>query len=117
MGSGLLYIVMTGCPDKGCLKKVMEPILRKLGPASFDCVDSKMAWSSKRPVWFQSIVDLLEPYFIPILGIYVSAAEPTLFIRNICFTEEILMEVCGKLNICPSKLFPKYFVSRDNNAI
>ena len=72
MGSGLLYIVMTGCPDKSCLKKVMEPILRKLGPASFDCVDSKLAWSSKRPVWFQAIVDLLEPFFIPILGIFVS---------------------------------------------
>ena len=74
MGSGLLYIVMTGCPDKTCLKKVMEPILRKLGPASFDCVDSKLAWSSKRPVWFQSIVDLLEPFFIPILGIFVSSS-------------------------------------------
>ena len=48
----------------------MNPPLRKLGPASFDCVDSKLAWSSKRPVWFQSIVDLLEPYFIPILGIF-----------------------------------------------
>ena len=54
---------------KGALK-VMEPILRKLGPASFDCVDSKLAWSAKRPVWFQAIVDLLEPFFIPILGIF-----------------------------------------------
>ena len=89
VGSGLLYIVMTGCPDKACLKKVMEPILRKLGPSSFDCVDSKLAWSSKRPVWFQSIVDLLEPFFIPILGIFVnSQPPPTLFIKNICFTEK-----------------------------
>ena len=67
VGSGLLYIVMHGCPDKSCLKKVMEPILRKLGPSSWECVDSKLAWSSKRPVWFQAIVDLLEPFFVPIL--------------------------------------------------
>ena len=83
MGSGLLYIVMTGCPDKGCLKKVMEPILRKLGPASFDCVDSKLAWSSKRPVWFQAIVDLLEPFFLPILGIFVSISTVKLFSSEI----------------------------------
>ena len=63
-----MYIVMNGSPDKTSLKRVMEPILRKLGPSSFDCVDSKLAWSSKRPVWFQAIIDLLEPYFIPILG-------------------------------------------------
>ena len=68
VGSGLLYIVMHGDPDKSGLKRVMEPILRKLGPASFDCVDGKLAWSAKRPVWFQAIVDLLEPYFVPILG-------------------------------------------------
>ena len=68
VGSGLLYIVMHGDPDKTGLKRVMEPILRKLGPASFDCVDGKLAWSAKRPVWFQAIVDLLEPYFVPILG-------------------------------------------------
>ena len=69
MGSGLLYIVMHGDPDKTGLKRVMEPILRKLGPASFDCVDSKLAWSAKRPVWFQAMVDLLEPYFVPVLGV------------------------------------------------
>ena len=68
MGSGLLYIVMHGDPDKTGLKRVMEPILRKLGPASFDCVDGKLAWSAKRPVWFQAMVDLLEPYFVPVLG-------------------------------------------------
>ena len=48
--------------------KVMEPVLRKLGPQAFDCCDSKLAWSAKRPVWFQAMVDLLEPYFVPILG-------------------------------------------------
>ena len=43
-------------------------MLRKLGPQAFDCCDSKLAWSAKRPVWFQAMVDLLEPYFVPILG-------------------------------------------------
>ena len=64
---------MHGDPDKAGLKRVMEPILRKLGPASFDCVDGKLAWSAKRPVWFQAMVDLLEPYFVPILGGYISS--------------------------------------------
>ena len=67
----------------------MEPLLKKLGPSSWECVDSKLAWSSKRPVWFQSIVDLLEPYFIPILGIFVTPAShhyQSVFLRNIFFT-------------------------------
>ena len=25
--------------------KVMEPLLKKLGPSSWECVDSKLAWS------------------------------------------------------------------------
>ena len=66
---------MHGDPDKAGLKRVMEPILRKLGPASFDCVDGKLAWSAKRPVWFQAIVDLLEPYFVPILGGHSSSVS------------------------------------------
>ena len=75
MASGLLYIVMHGCPDKvqirilalhtyilhrslqSILKHVMEPVLRKLGPAGWDPLDSKLAWAtSKRPVWFQVLV-------------------------------------------------------------
>ena len=27
------------------LGKVMEPLLKKLGPSSWECVDSKLAWS------------------------------------------------------------------------
>ena len=83
VGSGLLYIVMNGSPDKMALKTVMEPILRKLGPSSFDCVDSKLAWSAKRPVWFQSMVDLLEPYFVPILGIICKIHQMMILITMI----------------------------------
>ena len=95
MGSGLLYIVMHGDPDKAGLKRVMEPILRKLGPASFDCVDGKLAWSAKRPVWFQAIVDLLEPYFVPILGIHNSIRIYVPISMLKFLSDELLEDITG----------------------
>ena len=98
MGSGLLYIVMHGDPDKTGLKRVMEPILRKLGPASFDCVDGKLAWSAKRPVWFQAMVDLLEPYFVPILGNNYCFNVGTLNSFKFEFNYKVLVTVCINVN-------------------
>ncbi|XP_023328186.1 uncharacterized protein LOC111701230 [Eurytemora carolleeae] len=75
VGSAVLFITMHGCPEKDCLKKVMEPVLRKLDESSFEILDQNMAWNAKKPVWFQAVADLLEVFFTPILEEVIEDAE------------------------------------------
>ena len=53
VGSGVLYVVMHGNPEKQCLVKVLEPLLRKLSPSSWDVSQAHVIWNAKKPVWFQ----------------------------------------------------------------
>ena len=67
VASGILYVVMHGNPEKTCLCRVMETLLRKLSPQSWDVLHMNVMWNIKKPVWFQALLDLLEPYFFPII--------------------------------------------------
>ena len=53
VGSGVLHIVMRGNPEKGCLVRVLEPLLKKLSPGSWDVLHLAVMWNVRKPVWFQ----------------------------------------------------------------
>lgn len=44
---------MHGNPEKNCLVKVLDPLLRKLSPTSWDVLNMSVMWNVKKPVWFQ----------------------------------------------------------------
>lgn len=81
-----MYVVMHANKDKEALKKVLSPLLSKLNPSAWSVLNKNMVWSQKRPVWlqvrllaffscnsdiikvyFQALVDLLEPYVLPVV--------------------------------------------------
>ncbi|TRY78188.1 hypothetical protein TCAL_04263 [Tigriopus californicus] len=67
VASGILYVVMHGNPDKTGLTQVLEPLLRRLSPNSWDVLHVNVMWNVKKPVWFQGLLDLIEPFFHPII--------------------------------------------------
>ena len=53
VASGILYVVMHGNPEKNALCKVLDPLLKKLSPISWDVLHMNVMWNIKKPVWFQ----------------------------------------------------------------
>ena len=45
--------MMHGNPEKDCLVKVLDPLLRKLTVSSWDVLNVSVMWNVKKPVWFQ----------------------------------------------------------------
>jgi hypothetical protein len=57
---------MNGLRNPNSLIKVLEPLLDKLGEDSWCCLWRRNLWNSRRPVVFQALAELLEPWLWPV---------------------------------------------------
>ncbi|CAB4069978.1 unnamed protein product [Lepeophtheirus salmonis] len=68
VGTGILYIVMHGNPEADSLSIVLGPLLRKLSRSSWDILDANLIWNVQKPIWYRALLEILEPYFYPIIN-------------------------------------------------
>ena len=61
----LLPLIHSNIESVRSLVSCLAPLLRKLAPASWECVNASNVWNSRRPVWLGALVNLLDPFLAP----------------------------------------------------
>ena len=60
----LLPLALPSSPA-GLLAKSFSPLLARLSPHSWDCLQASSLWNLRRPVWLQALCRLIEPWIAP----------------------------------------------------
>ena len=67
IGSGVVKIVLSGMRSNRSLIELFEPLFEKLAPSSWENVGFNHIWNSRRPIWFNSLIHLIEPHLTPLI--------------------------------------------------
>ena len=54
-----------GVGGRNCLSVALEDLFNRMSGTSWDAVSRTQLWNTKRPVWLQAIIHLVEPHVIP----------------------------------------------------
>ena len=54
-----------GVCGRNCLSVALEDLFNRMSGTSWDAVSRTQLWNTKRPVWLQAIIHLVEPHVIP----------------------------------------------------
>ena len=66
VGSGVLKIILDGgIGGKDCLSLALENLFDRMSGSSWEAVNQTQLWNSRRPVWLQAIIHLVEPHTFP----------------------------------------------------
>ncbi len=49
------HVLKAGCTSYFFVLKVLEPLLKKLSPSSWDILNASVMWNVRKPVWFQVV--------------------------------------------------------------
>ena len=49
------------------LIQLFDPLFEKLAASSWESVGMNHIWNPRRPIWFQSIIHLIEPHLVPVI--------------------------------------------------
>ena len=61
-----LQVVMHGgVGGNNCLAVALEDLFNRMSGYSWDTVNRTQLWNTKRPVWLQAIIHLVEPHVMP----------------------------------------------------
>jgi len=52
--------------DYKALSRVLAPFLERLSKSGWDELDKACTWNAKKPVWIRALMELLEPFLMPI---------------------------------------------------
>ena len=67
VGSAVLRVVMQGIRSRDSLIHLLGGFFEKLSENSWEALNIDQIWNLKKPIWFQSIVHLIEPHLVPAL--------------------------------------------------
>ena len=71
----LLPLLHSNTESPRALVTCLAPLLRKLTPASWECVNASNVWNTRRPVWLGALVNLLDPFLAPAVEDVLRAVE------------------------------------------
>lgn len=63
----LLHIFFLGMRSHDSLIQLFDPLFEKLAASSWESVGMNHIWNPRRPIWFQSIIHLIEPHLVPVI--------------------------------------------------
>jgi len=66
VGTGVMKICMVGFRNPLALARVLEPLLRRLKEDAWDSLYRSRLSNARRPVVFQALVELIQPYLWPV---------------------------------------------------
>ena len=81
------------------LTQVLSPLLNKLSPAAWECLQGSNIWNMRRPVWVAAIVSILQPFLSPAVSDLLQAVEDgkTWTKSHISLAKTILLENLAEL--------------------
>lgn len=65
VGSAVFKVVLHSSRHVDSLCLLMDPLLSKLSESSWEVLHQSSLWNQKKPVWFQAVLHLMEPLFLP----------------------------------------------------
>ena len=57
------------------LIQLFDPLFEKLAASSWESVGMNHIWNPRRPIWFQSIIHLIEPHLVPVIKDFLSMVD------------------------------------------
>ena len=61
--------------SSSCLTRALSPLLARLSPSSWECLEASNIWNIRRPVWVAAIVSILQPFLAPAVSDLLQAVE------------------------------------------
>ena len=79
--------------------QALSPLLTKLSPAAWDCLQATNIWNVRRPVWVAAIVNILQPFLAPAVSDLLQAVEDgkTWTKSHISLAKSVLLENLAEL--------------------
>ena len=81
------------------LTRVFSPLLARLSPAAWECLEATNIWNIRRPVWVAAIVNILQPFLAPAVSDLLQAMEDgkTWTKSHISLAKSVLLENLAEL--------------------
>ena len=72
---GCLLPTLTDLSPSSSLTQVLAPLLARLSPASWQCLQAENLGNPRRPVWLTALVRILQPFLAPAVSDLLQAVE------------------------------------------
>ena len=54
-----------GAGGRNCLAVALEDLFNRMSGLSWEAINRSQLWNTRRPVWLQAIIHLVEPHVVP----------------------------------------------------
>ena len=61
----LKVVLHGGAGGRNCLAVALEDLFNRMSGLSWEAINRSQLWNTRRPVWLQAVIHLVEPHVVP----------------------------------------------------